>query len=247
MIMKTCIISLCLLVSATAVQANQEHQSASVTASASDVTRFSGKVLETMDAGGYTYIRVDAGTNKYWAAAPRLEVKVGDTVAVADAMAMPNHHSKTLNRDFDVVYFTGDVTVNGVRPKAEARPVELPKNHPQITGSAGPTKIDLSGIKKAKGGKSIEEIVSGKAKLNGHEVTVRGKVVKYNANILGKNWLHLRDGTGTGGANDLLVTSASKAKVGDTVVVTGVVALNKDFGSNYKYDVMLEDAKLIIE
>ena len=93
----------------------------------------------------------------------------------------------------------------------------------------------------------MQEINTEKAKLGGHQVTVRGKVVKYNAGIMGKNWLHLRDGTGTEGSNDLLVTTTTKVKLGDTVVVTGPVALNRDFGSNYKYAVMIEDAKLVIE
>ena len=208
---------------------------------------FSGKVIETMNAGAYTYVRVDTGTNKIWTAATQSEVKVGDSVTIADAMAMPNYHSKTLNRDFDVVYFAANFMINGNLPTASPRPAELPKNHPPLPGSSVPTKLDFSGIKKAKGGKTIEEIFAGKAKLSGHQVTVRGKVVKYNAMIMGKNWVHLRDGTGVQGSNDLLVTTASSVKIGDTVVATGLVSLNKDFGSNYKYDVMIEDAKLVVE
>jgi len=205
-----------------------------------------GKVIETMNAGSYTYVRVDTGTNKIWIAAPRVEVKAGDSVVISDAMPMANYHSKILNRDFDVVYFTGNLTING-RSTTGSRAAELPKNHPTIAGSSPEPKIDLSGIKRAKGGKTIEEIFADKAKLGGHQVTVRGKVVKYNAMILGKNWVHLRDGTGAPGSNDLLVTTASTAKIGDTIVVSGVVSLNKDFGSNYKYDVMIEDAKLVNE
>jgi hypothetical protein len=230
---------------------------APATAASTDVPAqnagFSGKVIETMNAGGYTYVRVESGTNKIWAAAPKTEARVGDTVAIVNAMPMPNYHSKTLNRDFDVVYFAAELAINGNRATTGLSRGELPKNHPPITGAPGVSgapaggKIDLSAIKKPKGGKTIEEIFASKAKLSGHQVTVRGKVVKFNGMIMGKNWVHLRDGTGAQGSNDLLLTTTSEVKVGDTVVATGVVSLNKDFGSNYKYDVMLEDAKLVTE
>ena len=64
---------------------------------------------------------------------------------------------------------------------------------------------------------------------------------------MGKNWLHLQDGTGSIGSNDLLVTSADAAKPGDTVLVEATVAVNRDFGAGYKYRVMLEDAKVTVE
>jgi hypothetical protein len=213
--------------------------------------RLSGKAIEVTNAASYTYVLVDTGKEKLWAAVSQVNVKPGDSVVIGDAMEMPHFHSKALGRDFDRVYFSGNITINGAAPAAPAAPesksAELPKNHPPITGSSGEAKIDFTGIKKAKGGKTIEEIYAGKSKLSGQEVIVRGKVVKYNENILGKNWIHLRDGTGKAGNNDLLVTSTKPAKVGDVVLATGTIILNKDFGSNYKYDVMIDDAKIVVE
>ncbi len=211
---------------------------------------FSGKVTETMDTGEYTYVRVDTGKTNVWAAAPKFSVKVGDTATIPAGMAMPQYHSKTLNKDFDLVYFTDRVEVNGGAKNSAATPAlqELPKGHPPIGGQAVPnTKVDLSGIKKAEGGETIAQIYADKTKLSGKHVKVRGKVVKYNGNILGKNWLHLRDGTGAEGSNDLLVTTSAEAKIGDTVVATGTLALNKDFGANYKYAVMIEEAQVKVE
>jgi hypothetical protein len=209
----------------------------------------SGKVLETTNAATYTYVLVDTGKAKTWAAAPQFQVKVGDSVSIADGMPMPKYHSKTLNRDFDVVYFAGSVVVNGDVSGGAMKTPELPKGHPPIGGAAGMTaaKMDLSGIKKADGGLTVAEVWADKAKLGGQSVKVRGKVVKYNPGIMGKNWLHLRDGTGAAGSNDLLVTSATEAKVGDVVTAEGKVSVSKDFGAGYKYDVMVEDAKLTAE
>ncbi len=209
---------------------------------------FSGKVVETMNSGGYSYVLVDTGKKKLWAAAPQFQVKVGDQVTISQGMPMSNYHSKTLNRDFDTVDFTGNVAVNGANPSAAAGNLpEFPKNHPPIGGAAAQPKVDVSGVKKATGGKTVAEIYADKTKLSGQEVSVRGKVVKFNPMIMGKNWVHIRDGSGTEGSNDLLLTTMADVKVGDTLLVTGTVATNKDFGANYKYPVMLENAKVKVD
>jgi hypothetical protein len=77
-------------------------------------------------------------------------------------------------------------------------------------------------------------------------VAVRGKVVKYNPGIMGKNWIHLRDGSGSNEKkdNDLTVTTSDSAAVGGVVLVKGRVHLDRDFGSGYVYSVIIEDAKV---
>ena len=134
---------------------------------------------------------------------------------------------------------------------AQAASAPLPEGHPTIDthGSAAPAapKFDFSKIVKPKGGKTVQEVYQEKDKLKGKRVTLRGKVVKYNEAIMGKNWLHLRDGTGKDPTDDLTVTTQAKAKVNDTVLVEGTVTLDKDLGAGYKYDVIIEDAKVKIE
>jgi len=211
-----------------------------------------------MDAGGYTYVLVDTGTNKLWAAATKFQVKKGDLVAVPDSMQMTDFQSKSLNRTFPVIYFAGNITVNGGKPGAEKLPPGhpaisdgaaggLPAGHPSTAGKTAPAKMDFTGLKPAKDGKTVAEIFAASAKLAGKSVKVRGKVVKYNANIMGKNWLHIQDGTGSAGSNDLLVTTKGEAKPGDTVLIEGTVGTDKDFGAGYKYKVLIEDAKVTVE
>ena len=119
--------------------------------------------------------------------------------------------------------------------------------HPVPSVQPG-TDIDLSGIAKADGGKTVAELYAEKDQLAGQKVTVRGKVVKTNAGIMDKNWLHVRDGSGAEGTNDLTVTTSGELpKVGDTVLVTGALTLNKDFGMGYQYPVIVEDAAVTIE
>jgi hypothetical protein len=109
--------------------------------------------------------------------------------------------------------------------------------------------VDLTGITKLEGGMTIAEIYQNRATLNGKPVKLRGKVVKYSAGIMGRNWLHIQDGTGAAqdGTHDLTVTSAFPYKVGDTVLVDGNVTTDKDFGQGYFYPLILEYPKVSVE
>jgi hypothetical protein len=205
-----------------------------------------GKVTETMDAAGYTYIQVDTGAETFWAAAPQFAAKVGDDVVVPEGMPMPDYHSKTLDRTFDIVYFVPSVLVGG----AESLTGEVPADHPPMNGGktvVETTDVDFSGITAAEGGQTVADLFAKKAELAGKPVKVRGKVVKFSPEIMGKNWIHLQDGTGEAGSNDLTATTSGTAKMGDTVTISGVLVLDKDFGYGYAYDVIIEDAEVTVE
>ena len=208
-----------------------------------------GTVTETMDAAGYTYIQVDTGDELVWAAAPKFEVQVGDEVVVPQGTPMRDFHSSTLKRDFELVYFVQSVSGAKGPASSTQTPQMPPAGHPPMGGTATPSAVDVSGITKADGGNTVGEIFAGKADLAGKEVTLRGKVVKFRSKIMGKNWLHVQDGSGDAAArtNDLTVTTDATVKVGDTVLVSGSLVLDKDFGAGYKYDVIIEDAKVTAE
>lgn len=70
-----------------------------------------GKVAETMNAAGYTYIRVDEKGKSVWLAVMQTPVKVGDTVEFPDVPPMTNFPSKSLNRTFDAILFVPAVRV----------------------------------------------------------------------------------------------------------------------------------------
>ena len=92
--------------------------------------------------------------------------------------------------------------------------------------------------------KTVAALYQEKAALAGQLIRVKGKVVKTNNNIMGRNFVHVQDGTGTKGSDDLTVTSNQTAKVGDQVTVTGRVVVNKDFGSGYSYPLLIEEASI---
>jgi hypothetical protein len=210
------------------------------------VDRFTGKVTETIKADRYTYIHVDTGPEKIWAATPKFQGNVGDTVVVPKGLAMKNFHSKTLNRDFELVYFVGAIRAAG-NDQGFSQQARTDVVHPPVERKGSKAQVEIGGVEKVEDGKTVAEIVTGRRELAGKEVLVRGKVVKFLPNIMGKNWLHLRDGSGSEGTNDLTVTTDAMVAVGDLVLVSGVVSVNRDFGFGYSYEVILEDAKVTVE
>jgi hypothetical protein len=138
---------------------------------------------------------------------------------------------------------------NGAMPQGDATGggMQMPPHGAAM--SAGPAGPELGDVKVAKAtgkdAKTIAEVFADRKGLNGKAVTLRGKVVKYNPGIMGKNWVHLRDGTGAAGANDVTVTTQDAAAPGDVVTVHGTVAIDQDIGmGGAPYPVIIQNAKL---
>jgi hypothetical protein len=220
------------------------EEGAQQAASAPQIVWQSGVVLETMDAADYTYVRVDLNGEEIWAAAPRVEVAVGDRVTIPPGAPMQNFHSSSMDRTFELIYFVGEILPDGAQPAVG----EMPPGHPPIGGDVGSAEV-VDVFEKAEGGYTIAEIHGQKSELAGREVAVRGRVVKVNRGILGANWLHIQDGSGdaAGGTNDLTVTTQALASVGDTVVAVGMLETDKDFGAGYRYDVIITGARVAVE
>jgi len=207
-----------------------------------------GSVVEAMDAASYTYVLVDTGDGEFWAASNRFEVEVGDRVTFPLETPMRDFHSESLDRDFPLIFF-----VSYVAPEGEAPPVagpqnmEMPPGHPPVdAGNANPQQGEMVMIEAPPNGVTIAGLWATRIDLAGSQVTVRGRVVKYNAGILGRNWFHIQDGSGdvADGTNDLTVTTEAAVALGDIVTATGTVAVDRDFGAGYTYTLMLEDAEV---
>lgn len=205
---------------------------------------FSGIVKEIISTAGYTYALIDTGKSKVWAVAPGAAVKAGDTVTVSGVMPMENYKSKTLNRTFDFVYFAGSIARNGEQRKRPVSPSPHSTNSSTIVPMA---KLDFSKIKKPLHGVTIADMYTQKDALIGKKVVFAARVVKITYAILGKNWLHVQDGTGDAGSNDLTVTTVDNSSPGNTVIVEGTLAKDKKIGNGDTYGVIVENAKLTAE
>jgi len=225
-----------------------------------------GKVAERIDAAPYSYLRLTTAQGEVWAAVPQSNVASGAEVTVENPMAMDGWESKTLNRKFEKLVFgtlAGQAAPAGAPGAAPgAAPAAQPSMPPGMPpGSAapgmaaqhaaaatGPADVGDVKVGKATGAdaRTVAEIHAQRAQLKEKRVAVRGKVVKFSAGIMGRNWVHLRDGSGSQekGTNDVTVTTGDMAGVGDVVVAKGVVRIDKDFGAGYAYPVIVEEAKL---
>lgn len=204
----------------------------------------SGKVVETMNAGGYTYVRLEKNGKKTWIAVPEMKASVGQQMAFQPGQEMTNFTSKTLNRTFESIIFsggpagpqkvTGDKTASAKSPGSKGAVVASSEKI-SVEKAAGPDAYTIS------------EIYAKRASLDKKTAVVKGKVVKVSKGIMGKNWMHIQDGTGDSGkgTHDLVVTTAMDTPaVGDAVTVKGTIYKDKDFGSGYKYAVIMEEATI---
>ncbi|WP_455199532.1 hypothetical protein [Kaarinaea lacus] len=95
--------------------------------------------------------------------------------------------------------------------------------------------------------KTIEAVYKERAQLAGKQVTVTGTVVKVNNGIMKRNFLHIQDGTGKEGTNDLTITSNQTASKGQKVTITGTVVLDTDFGMGYAYPLLVEKSSIQVK
>lgn len=81
-----------------------------------ETSALSGKVVETMDSGRYTYVFLEKNNKKTWVAVYKMKIVVGQEVAFKPGIEMRNFESKTLNRTFDrIIFSTGIVEQEGMK------------------------------------------------------------------------------------------------------------------------------------
>ena len=202
----------------------------------------SGKVVETMNAGGYTYVCLKKGGKKTWVAVPEMKVTVGQQMVFKPGQEMKDFTSKTLNRTFASIIFSEGPAASQENTSNKVEPAKAPGSKAAVVASAGKISVEKAAGPDAY---TVGEVYAKRASLNGKAVVVKGKVVKVSKGIMGKNWIHLRDGTGTAGKdNDVTVTSQDATKLGEVVTVQGKVAVDQDIGMGTPYPVIVQDAKV---
>lgn len=198
------------------------------------------KVLESEEAPGYTYLKVDELGNQYWIAVPTMNVEEGDIIYYSKSMRMDDFQSNSLDKTFDYVLFVEDASKTAPAPSVM---MGQEMDSPHKDGAIPQEKTNVS-VEPLKDGKTVEQVYMQKNSLKDKVVKIRGTVTKFNSAILNRNWIHIQDGTGGSENFDLLVTSSDEVSVGDVIVIEGKVSVDKDFGHGYSYPVMVEDAKI---
>lgn len=199
------------------------------------------KVVDVVQASAYTYLEVSEKGEQFWIAVNLIEAKKGDVLHFSQSMEMTDFHSRDLNRTFEKLYFVDDISSSPIPMKGHATQSIPPGSMKSVTG-----KKEIS-VEKPEGAVSIGELFASKASYNQQKIKVAGEVVKVNAAIMGKNWVHLQDGTGDQQNYDLTITTQDVVRVGDVVVFEGIIAVDKDFGSGYTYNLIMEEAVVVTQ
>lgn len=184
------------------------------------------KVIETLNSGGYSYIKVAEGDQKYWIAMTQRKVNIGDTIEFQEQGWMKNFHSKTLGRTFEKILFASDTSHKEHTQQVQNRKPDIMHSQYQKQGTL-----------------NIAQLVKNRASYKNATVTIRAKVTKVSQAIMKRNWVHLQDGSRFSNIDDIVFTTKNTPpKVGNIVYASGKVAIDKDFGYGYFYPVIVENA-----
>lgn len=196
---------------------------------------------DVIQVDSYTYIHGKSGEAAIWLAGPTIDAQKGKTYYYRGGMEMKDFHSKALDRTFESIYFVSLLS-DSPQLKMPTAPAALNPAAPAADASAANANAET-----VEGVLTIEQVYNRRAELSGKRVTVRGEVTKVNNQIMGRNWIHVQDGSGQAGTNDLLITSAQTAAKGDKISAQGIVTVDKNFGAGYVFKVLLSDATVTAE
>jgi hypothetical protein len=211
---------------------------------AAETDSATGTVAETIEAGGYVYLKLEE--QGIWIAANTFKVSEGDKIQYSGGMEMKGFHSKSLDRTFDSIYFVSKASLVGQGGKAQTAVAGMPADHATNAmppGKPAAVQAPVAGeIKHLKDDQTVETVFANSVDLKGQVVSVNARVIKINKSIMGRNWITLQDGTGAEPDHKLLATSQQDVSPGDIVIAKGTVNTDIDLGYGYTYKVLLEEA-----
>ena len=200
------------------------------------------KAKEVLQTTNYTYVRVWEDKKEYWCALNKADIEAGKTYYWLKGWESGQFHSKELDRTFSSIYFIENLS--DIPVITEDVVTRSPMAGEFTSGrQIMPEKQGIH-VNPVQGGITIAELFANRKAYAGKSVKIRGEVVKFSDQIMKRNWIHLQDGTKDGNHYDLVVTTDETANTGDIIVLEGTISLDKDFGSGYFYEVIMEDAKI---
>lgn len=192
-------------------------------------------IQEVLPTSRYVYLKVQENQREYWIATNKLEVEVGGRYFFRGGLLKTNFLSKEHNRTFDEIYLVSTIV-------RENHGQQNPKQQLQAKNTSAP-KPAKKQTARVKGATAIAEIVAQPTEFANKTVLVSGQCSKINSNIMGRHWIHLKDGSKDD--YDFVITSQTPIPVGHMVTMRGKVVLDKDFGAGYQYDIIMEEGEVI--
>jgi hypothetical protein len=191
---------------------------------------------EVLQTERYTYLNVSEAGKSFWIATAKADAKKGQTYMYRGGLMKTNFESVEFKRTFDTIYLVSNIISATEHPGGNINGSAAAQDNVQPVSSTGTMPVVKDAVK-------LSELMANKAKYEGKVITVTGECVKANNGIMGKNWVHIQDGSkDKGKLLDLTVTTNLNIPIGSKVALNGKITLNKDFGAGYKYEIIMEDA-----
>lgn len=213
------------------------------------------EVAEVIHGNTYTYIKAKENSGEKWMAVSKQEIEPGEVYFYSEGLPMQNFHSKEVDRTFEEIYFVSEISktpiqkgaMGGMGSGAMGGMGSMGGNVTAQThqGKVGSEQNSAITMEKSAGEITVAQVFANRDNYSGKEIKIKGVVVKVNNEVMGKNWIHIQDGTSDNGNFDLTITSTDVAEVNDEITVSGKITLNKDFGYGYSYAVIMEEAKIV--
>lgn len=210
--------------------------------------KHTAKILETKNAAGYTYLKVDEKGEQYWVAVPGVKAIKGQMITFNEQTWMKNFKSKSLNQTFEKIMFadlpkqkgiSGTDNVHGIHGQNISK---KKKNEPSF--KPDPKFNDIFVAKTAPIKTNISEVYKKKAEFKNKNVEVEGHVLQVSNKVKGNTWVKIYNGT-----DAMIFRSANedeKLEAGDKVRVAGTLNVDVNYGFGYSYEVIGVNGKFTI-
>ncbi|MBK7429232.1 MAG: SH3-like domain-containing protein [Saprospiraceae bacterium] len=193
---------------------------------------------EILQTERYTYLNVTEAGKNFWIATAKVDAVKGKPYIYRGGLMKTNFESQEFKRVFDTIYLVSSVMDEQQHPGGNIDNAGVEHNHPLEAGASSAPHVHAADAVK------ITDLFANMKKYEGQVITVDGEIAKVNNGIMGRNWVHLQDGSKKDGKNlDLTLTTLANIPLGSHIAIKGKVVLNKDFGAGYKYNIILEESE----
>lgn len=199
-------------------------------------------VKESLEASRYVYLKVQEAGEEFWIATRKEKFNVGEQYFYRGGLLKKDFHSKEYDRTFDRITLVSKLVPEKHGGNELVKPVPV-ESHSEFSSKGSIPVAQAKNKIQKPGSLPIAELIKNPKAYEGQTIQISGNCIKINPNIMGRNWLHIKDGSADD--FDLVVTTISQVKEGQALTMKAKVVLNKDFGAGYTYDLILEEGVIV--
>lgn len=196
-------------------------------------------VHEVLPGSKYVYVKVNEGSDTFWIATGQGSITAGASYVFNEAVVKKDFRSAELDREFDSIYL-----VTQFLPATRKKELKRLRFNPHANAAEAETDDSHDGKETNQVQKvTLSELLKEPKRFENQQIEISGICTKVNANIMDRNWIHLKSNRDD--AQGVVATSSHSPLAGESITLKAIVRLDKDFGAGYVYPILLEDAILV--